>query len=185
MNIIAYHGSGQIFDQFDASKARIVNDYYGSGVAYFTDNEKVAEGYAKAMSKKEGSRGRVIYKCQLSLGKIFDVENTYTGKELKRLVGSNVEAFARGAGLMKAGIGDEKYQILGALKEGNYTLKGDLVFKAMSNGMVATRSARIKLQSLGYDGLRYNGGILTGSIKHSVYLAYEPNMIRILERYPI
>ena len=43
-----YHGTNQLFDKFEQSKSRVLNDYYGGGVAYFTDTLKVAHTYAKS-----------------------------------------------------------------------------------------------------------------------------------------
>ena len=79
---------------------------------------------------------------------------------------------------MKAGV--DKYSVMAKLKSGNLELTGEEVFKGLSRGMVNTAKARQKLISLGYDGLRYNGGVnMNMATKHDVYLAYNANDIRI------
>lgn len=34
-----YHGSNILFKKFDQNKARLVNNFYGGGLAYFTDDQ--------------------------------------------------------------------------------------------------------------------------------------------------
>lgn len=174
----AYHGSNALFKRFEQSKARILNDYYGGGVAYFTGNEDVAKTYAASMKKKYGGE-KYIYEVDLNLSKVFDVDHKFTGKELTQFFDDkDADDFARGSGLMKAGV--DKYSVMAKLKSGNLELTGEQVFKGLSRGMVNTAKARQKLISLGYDGLRYNGGVnMNMATKHDVYLAYNANDIRI------
>jgi hypothetical protein len=181
ISIKAYHGSNSVFDKFDQGKARIVNDFYGGGVAYFSDSTKVAITYAQSMSRKSGKP--VVYEVDLKLKKVFDVDHTYTGKELIKFVEKDdAESFARGAGLMTAR--DDKYTVMGKLKSGDYELTGEQVFRGLSRGMNQTAKARQILIDLGYDGLRYNGGVNMGmATKHSVYLAYDAKSITIKKKY--
>jgi hypothetical protein len=173
-----YHGSNAVFKKFEQNKARILNDYYGGGVAYFTGNREVAGTYAGAMKRKYGGE-KYIYEVDLNLSKVFDVDHKFTGKELTQFFDDkDADDFARGAGLMKAGV--DKYSVMAKLKSGNLELTGEEVFKGLSRGMVNTAKARQKLISLGYDGLRYNGGVnMNMATKHDVYLAYNANDIRI------
>ena len=46
VSLKVFHGTGKDFDQFSSDFARVEEDYYGGGVAYFTDNKEVAFGYA-------------------------------------------------------------------------------------------------------------------------------------------
>lgn len=177
-----YHGTNQFFKQFEQSKARILNDYYGGGVAYFTDNSKVALTYAKSMAKSKGGE-KYVFEVDLSVSKIFDVDNEFTGKELKKFfTDKTVEDFARGAGLLKFGV--DKYSVMSSLQLGNQKLTGEQVFKGLSSGMNKTAKAREKLIKLGYDALRYNGGVNMGAaIKHDVYITYDASNVKIVAIY--
>lgn len=178
-----YHGSNAKFDKFDQAHSRIINDFYGGGVAYFTDSIEVAKTYANSMFKSKGG-GRYIYEVELSLENLFDVDHEFTGKELTKFFNDKtVEEFARGAGMLKFG-GEDKYTVLGRLKSGDMKLSGNEVFKGLSRGMNQTAKARQMLVSLGYDGLRYNGGVnMAMATKHNVFLAYEADDIKILKTY--
>lgn len=178
----AYHGTNSRFSQFEQNKARIVNDYYGGGVAYFTDTLEVAKTYAGFMFRKFGGE-RYVYEVELQFDRVFDVDEIYTGDILKRLVGNELDSFARGAGLLK--LGGERFSVLAALKEGNLKLTGDEVFRGLSNGMQNTARARDILRKCGFDGLRHNGGVNMGGQKHNVYLAYDARSINIKTRYII
>ena len=183
MNIVAYHGSNARFKQFDQGKARIINDFYGGGVAYFTDNLSVGKSYARTMAKRKGEP--YVYQVNLSLRKMFDVNDNFTGRELVKFFDdSTVDNFARGAGLIK--LGADKYTIIGKLKAGQISLTGDQVFKGLSKGMVNTAKTREKLMELGYDGLRYNGGMnMNMATQHNVYLAYYAKSIKIDKVYKL
>lgn len=181
MLIIGYHGTNVRFDKFDQGKSRLLNDFYGGGVAYFTDNKEVAKTYANAMQKSRGG-DKIIYEVAVHLNKIFDVDHHFTGKELTQFLDpKHLEDFARGARLLNAGV--DKYRILTSLENGNLSLTGEQVFRGLSMGMVNTLVAREKLQELGYDGLRYNGGVhMDMSTKHNVYIVYDANNIKIVKR---
>jgi len=177
-SMTAYHGSNAMFKKFEQTKARILNDYYGGGVAYFTANMEVAKTYAGAMKRKYGGE-KYVYEVELSFEKMFDVDHVFKGKELTQFFDDkDADDFARGSGLLKAGV--DKYSVMAKLKSGNIELTGEQVFKGLSRGMVNTAKARQKLISLGFDGLRYNGGVNMGmATKHDVYLAYNADDIRI------
>lgn len=176
-----YHGSNARFDKFEASKARIINDFYGGGIAYFTDNKRIGVQYAKGMAKKGGDPK--LYEVQLNLKKVFDVDDKFTGQLLVDLIKDDVEAFARGARLLK--MGADKFAIIAKLKKGDIELTGDQVFRGLSKGQINTASTRELLKKHGYDGLRYNGGENMGMKKHNVYLAYHPESIKIVKRYKV
>lgn len=177
-NGIAYHGSNALFDQFDQKHARVANDLYGGGVAYFTDSIDIANGYAQAMTRKKGGTP-TIYKVQLTLNNMFDVDNIYTGDTLINLLPKNLETFARAAGMMRPGV--DKYDVLYGIESGNAKLSGDLIFKGLSNN-TKTAEAREILRRKGFDGLRYTGGKLMNMPPHNVYLAYSPSSIEIIDR---
>lgn len=182
MKVRAYHGTNGRFSRFEQSKARIANDFYGGGVAYFTDTMDIAKSYASFMFRKGGGE-KYVYECDLDFDKLFDVEAKFTGEALVKLVGTQIEAFARGARLMTLGV--DKYALLSQLANGKIELTGDQVFRGMSNGMQNTASARDRLKALGYDGLRHIGGVNMGGQRHIVYLAYDANKIKIVNRYII
>jgi hypothetical protein len=173
-----YHGSGTKFDKFDQKKSRIANDFYGGGVAYFTADQRVGVQYAKSMAKVAKTDTPYLYTCRLNMSKVFDVDDVYTGKDLKDILPKDLDKFARGAGLM--GIKVDAGMLFYKLQEGKMELTGDQVFKGLSQGMNQTATARQHLISKGYDGLRYNGGLNMGLVsKHDVYLAYNSNDISI------
>lgn len=182
-SVEAYHGSGSRFDKFEQSKARIANDFYGGGVAYFTDDLSVAKTYAKSMAKKT-KNDPFIYTVKVQFRKLFDVDHVFTEKNLLDILPKDIENFARGAGLL--GLDSDKYAVISNLKAGKFSLSGDQVFKGLSKGMNTTAKARDHLRSKGYDGLRYNGGVNMGmATKHNVYLSYEAKNIKILKRQRI
>jgi hypothetical protein len=176
----AYHGTNSRFSQFEQNKARIANDYYGGGIAYFTDTLDIAKTYAGFMFRKFGGE-RYVYEVELQFDKLFDVDSIYTGDELKRLIGNQLDAFARGAGLLK--LGGDRVAVLSALKDGKLELTGEQVFRGLSNGMQNTAWARSVLKKCGYDGLRHNGGVNMGGPKHNVYLAYDSRSVNIKNRF--
>lgn len=179
VNVQVYHGSGTRFDKFDQGKARIVNDFYGGGVAYFTNDMKIGIQYAKSMSKK--TKTPFVYTVQLKLKKVFDVDHIFTGKTLVEILPKDVDKFARGAGLL--GLNSNQFKVISELKSGKAKLTGDQVFKGLSSGMSQTAAARKHLMSKGYTGLRYNGGLNMGTaVKHDVYLAYFAKDITIMKR---
>lgn len=187
MKIKAWHGTNTLFKEFRQDKARIMNDFYGGGVAYFTDNEKVARTYAISNSKSGGGTP-YIYEVELTLDKVFDVDSKFTGKDLtqflKGMNSTKLKDFASSARLAK--IGDDIHVVMGRLQSGRYTLDGDTVFKALSRGMNQTANARDTLKNLGYDALRYNGGHqMSMAIKHSVYCVYYAKDIKIKRIYTI
>lgn len=176
-----YHGSGTRFDQFDQRKARIANDFYGGGIAYFTDNLKVGITYAKSMAKTAKTDTPLVYTCQLKFKKMFDVDDVFTGKELVDIIPDDVADFARGAGLL--GLNADEFKVIAQLKTGKMKLTGDQVFKGLSKDMNQTAKARKYLISKGYDGLRYNGGVNMGmATKHNVYLAYKASSVKVIKR---
>lgn len=179
-----YHGSNAEFDQFDQSKAKIVNDLYGGGVAYFTDSVSVAQSYARVMTKARGG-APVLYKVNLTLGRVFNVDDSFSGPELMEFIkhADSKDAFLRGARMLS--LGTDKYQVLHQLESGKITLDGDQVFRGLSGGMINTASTRKILQKMGYDTLRYTGGLITGGNRHNVYLAYYADNIEILDRKPL
>lgn len=175
-----YHGSGTRFKEFDRKKARVANDYFGGGVAYFTDKLPVAATYARSMAKQ--SKGDpLIYTVEVKLNNYFDVDDTFTGLDLVRILPDDVEGFARGAGLLRLN-GPDKFVVMTQLKMGKISLSGHDVFKGLSKGMVTSDAARRFLEKKGYDGLRYNGGEHMNAPRHNVYLAYDPNSIKIVSR---
>lgn len=182
-SLVAYHGTNKRFSQFDETKARIVNDFYGGGIAYFTDTVDVAKSYAASMFRKFGGE-RYVYEVDLRLSKTFDVDDKFRGYELVKLIGNKVEDFARGAKLLN--INSDRLKVLRELREGAIELTGEQVFRGISQGMTKTAEAKNRLDRLGYDSLRYNGGDHMGvSQKHNVYLAYHKNSITIKNRYII
>jgi hypothetical protein len=180
--MMLYHGTNVNFDRFSQDKARIINDFFGGGVAYFTDDIDVALTYAKSMVRSKGGE-KLVYEVRFRADNIFDVDHTFSGDEIKRLFKNDkeVEEFARGAGMMKYGV--DKYNIISNVALGHVQLRGEEVFKGLSLGMNKTAKAREKLIKLGYDSLRYNGGINMGAKRHSVYIAYKASNISIMKKY--
>lgn len=177
--IHAFHGTNQEFDRFEQNKARIANDNYGGGVAYFTSAIDVAHTYARSMANKYGG-SKYVYETALTINKVFDVNHVFTGKELTQFFKSKsaLEPFARGASLLTPST--DKYSVMARLESGEYQITGEVLFKGLSAGMTKTAAARDLIKSLGYDCLRYNGGFDT---KHDVYIEYYASNIRIVDRY--
>jgi len=180
--VTVYHGSNTRFSAFSQDKARILNDFYGGGIAYFTDDKKIGIQYAKAMSKKSGEP--LLYECKINLKNCFDVDSKFTGPELAKLVKKiGTEQFARQAGLLN--YGSDKYKILAQLEKGTIEINGDKVFKGLT-GTISTAKGREILKDLGFDGLRYNGGLnMKQTVQHNVYLPYYAESIKIVKRFKV
>ena len=178
VSVDVYHGSGRHFSKFDQKMARLPNDFYGGGVAYFTDDHDVAKTYAKSMSKE--TKTPHIYHTSLKMNNVFDVNHSFHGDKLKKILPKDTEKFATSAGILNAGNADQKYHILGKLERGEIPLTGHQVFWGLSHGGTKTTEARNHLIKHGYDGLRYNGGLMVpGSKKHNVYIPYNSDSINI------
>jgi hypothetical protein len=178
-----YHGTNQEFQQFEQSKSRVLNDFYGGGVAYFTNSIDIAHNYAKSMFNKSGG-AKYVYEVELKYNKLFDVDKDFTGKDITQFFEkrSDIEDFARGASLLTASA--NKFDVISKLEDGAYNLKGDVVFKGISRGQSQSLKARELLKRLGYDTLRYNGGVnMQQTVKHDVFIAYYSNNIRITNRF--
>lgn len=181
MHIFVYHGTNVKFDHFDQSKARIPNDLWGGGIAYGTDSLTVAEGYANSMFNKKGGQ-KIILELELTLNHIFDVDHIFTGQQITQFLhNTKPEDFARGARLLHAGA--DRYAVLAKVESGNIQLKGSEVFYGLSGGGIHTARAREELKRLGYDGLRYNGGLMGithNQEHHNVYLVYYAKDVKIV-----
>lgn len=176
-----YHGTNELIDRFDQSKSRVINDYYGGGVAYFTESLESAHTYANGAYKRKNKGERYVYVAQLSAKKIFDVDDTFTGKDLQKFFQkrTDVELLARGAGLLTPK--EDKYVTIGKLEAGEMELTGDQIFKGLSKGMNFTSKVTEFLKTMNYDTLRYNAGGY-GIPKHSIYIAYDSSNIKIVEQ---
>jgi hypothetical protein len=184
---VLYHGSGFSFDNFDAKKARIVDDLWGGGLAYLTTDQKVAITYAKSMAKTAKTGTPYVYQISASFSKIFDVDRTFTGSALTDILPKSrkdMSEFARGAGLLK--MGADEATVLYKLETGKLSLTGDEIFRGLSKGMSKTAAVREMLISKGYDGLRYNGGVqMSQAIKHDVYIAYFAKSLKVEKRFKV
>ena len=181
--IIVYHGTNQYFDKFEQSKARVINDYFGGGVAYFTVSKEIAHNYAKSMVNNKGGE-KYVLEVELNINNLFDVDHMFKGKELSQFFKDNAEAetFARGASLLKFGV--DKYSLIPKLMDGSMEVIGKDVFNGLSIGQTKSAAAREKLKKLKYDTLRYNGGVnMQQTIKHDVFIAYKSENINVKNHY--
>lgn len=183
--LTVYHGTNANFSRFEQEKARIANDFYGGGVAYFTDDKNVAATYAKSMYNKNKEGDKFVYQVRLEVSKLFDVDAIFPPKELNKILKntSEIEEFARGANLLTFNV--DKFDIITKVQDETLKLTCDQVFKGLSKGMNQTAKAREKIKTLGYDSLRYNGGVNMGAQRHNVYLTYNSNKITIERRFII
>lgn len=183
VNIIAYHGSGRLFKSFEQRYARILNDYMGGGIAYFTTDLSVAKTYAKSMAKTAGTGTEFVYTVELNIANVFDVNDDFTGDQLTALLPTSpgeLDKFARGAGILNYGV--DRVKILSDLKAGKISMSGERLFKGLSHGGVNTAEARNILIKNGYDALRYNGGAnMNMTTRHDVYIPYDANDITVLK----
>jgi hypothetical protein len=178
-----WHGSNKKFERFTDKTKRIANDFFGGGVAYTTDDKNIAINYARSMARNYGG-SEILYELKVIFQKIFDVDEIFTGEKLKQFFNYiKVEAFARGASLLK--LGTDTYKVLSDLKNGIIQLSGHDVFRGLSRGMNNSAAAEAILKKLGYDGLRYNGGANMSGSRHNVYIAYNPDSIQILNKFQI
>ncbi len=181
--LIVFHGSNKKFDKFSEKAKRVANDFFGGGIAYTTDDQSVALTYSRAMTYRYGGE-EYLYKIQLTLSNIFDVDTVFSGKELVDFTKYvRPEDFLRSAGLLTAGT--DKYKVLAQLESGSLSMDGKAVFKGLSKGLVDSSGAEAILKKMGYDGLRYNGGDNMGAGKHNVYIPYYSKSIKILGTFRV
>jgi len=178
VKVNVYHGSGRHFTKFDQRHARLVNDFYGGGIGYFTDNHEVSKTYAKTMAKETGTP--VVYHTSLSMNNVFDIDHKFKGKKLQKLLPKDTRKFAMHSGLLHAGNSEHENSILGNLERGDTELTGHQLFWGLSEGGVKTAAARNHLIKHGYDGLRYNGGVnMNMKTRHNVYIPYNADSAEI------
>jgi hypothetical protein len=183
VEVDAFHGSGRKFDQFKQSFGRVKNDFMGGGIGYFTTHHGVAKSYAKNGARFAGTDTPYIYHTKLKMNNVFDVDHEFHGDKLKHVLPDEKdhEAFARGAGLMRAGV--DKYDVLAKLKHGDMKLTGHQVFQGLSRGGTNSDDAREHLIRKGYDGLRYNGGQnMDQAERHDVYIPYRADSVNVNKR---
>lgn len=186
VEVDTFHGSGRRFDKFNQSFGRVKNDFMGGGIGYFTTHHGVAKSYAKNGARFAGTDTPYVYHAKLKMNHVFDVDHDFEGDKLKHILPDEKdhEAFARGAGLMRAGV--DKYDVLSKLKHGNMKLTGHQVFQGLSRGGAASDAAREHLIKKGYDGLRYNGGQnMDQAERHDVYIPYNADSVQIHKRTKI
>ncbi len=191
VSVEVWHGTNAKFDQFSKEMARVPNDLYGGGLGYFTDSLEVAKGYARSSVKRaKVAKGAqpYIYKVQLTLDNVFDVEKMYSGNFVAGFLKSNsysdAENFLRTAGM--AQIGTDLPLKVSKLRNGKLEMLGDDLFKSLSQGSISSSKGRDTLIASGFDGLRHPGGIRGGTKGlHTVYIAYENDKIKILETHQL
>lgn len=187
-----WHGTNAKFDKFEQRMARVQNDLYGGGVAYFTDNRKIAEGYAKSSLKRKGAPKNPepwLYKVDLDLKNIFDIERSYNYDFVKQFVkndkSSTVEKFLRDAGVlnnsfMKSIGASDIFSVISKFNNGSLNLTGDQLFNAIGNNSANSSKARDIFYKMGYDGLTHQGGLRGGTGgKHKVIIVYDSSKIKI------
>lgn len=174
-----YHGTASKFKRFEQSKARVLNDFFGGGVAYFTADKSVAKTYANAARKRLKKDMGIVYVCKVSFKNVFDVDRKYSGQELVRLLPDDVESFVRGSGIAAGTDRDKLLTAMSRVERGDIELTGRQVFDGLSRGMVNTAKTRDHLMKLGFDALRYNGGENMDDKRHDVYIAYYADDIKI------
>lgn len=191
MAIKAYHGTAIKFDSFDGGKARVSNDYYGGGFAYFTSNKTVAVGYAKSAMIRLKSNTPYVIEVELNFKRLFDAtDNQIDVSQLKDIVdslGNKLESFARGAGLLN--FGTSIPLVLSDLKAYKAKMTGAQFFAGLSRAYGSMENARKFLQLRDYDGLKHTGGQVTrdkmGTPDHIVYIVYDPAVIESFKRFKV
>lgn len=193
--LTVYHGTGQVFDFFDLSKAD-GEALYGPGF-YHTENPEIATGYALGPSPNRGeinNAGANLRPAKLNIQNPFDINKSYSPTELRELV-DKLESALPGYdwGNVKTSFtqtpyyerpGDEIYSVLenvetlspthGVTGEEYHQYNPDMYGKLNISGKVG---ANIMLQTVGYDGIKYIGGARTGNDPHQVWVAFKPEQV--------
>lgn len=197
--LTVYHGTAARFDEFGQENARVENDYFGGGLAYFTSSRRVAYGYARSAMLRTKSKIPYIIYVGVQFDKLFDARNTskWSGERVLAFIqevglrSDQVEAFIRGAGLldMSSLQGRSPHVVKSAFMSGKIELDGESIFMALSRVLGNMAQARKKLMSLGYDGLCHIGGEITKDKlnrgKHTVFISYDKKTIRSFDRKKI
>lgn len=181
MKIKLFHGAGALFSKFRQEFSRSPNDHYGGGLAYLTTDEKIARGYATSSAKRTKS-DPIIYLVEANFKKVFDIDETFTGKEMKEFLPKDIDGFARSAKIAKfSSDGSSLMLAKSKLRDGTIELTGRQIYDGLS-GVNNNQTSKVRdiFISMGYDALRYNGGLNMMTTSHDVYIAYKATTLKIL-----
>jgi hypothetical protein len=167
-----YHGTKHGFGELDVTKSD-PHALYGPGL-YFTDNPKVATGYAghplqvnydewvKAGLEAETPRPNVR-PAHLDIRNPFDIDSRVAPSEVRRL-------------LTEAGhpIAQTPQNLEGYVKS---NLTGEGVYGSLLAHLGSKDAVNTFLQRAGYDGITHRGGRISGGDPHQVWIAFSPEQV--------
>ncbi len=170
---IVYHGTPAQFEKFAINKAKPA--LYGKGF-YFTDAEDIAVGYARGKG--------VVKEVYLDIQKPFVINKVYTKEE----VGNFLTRF-RDTVEQMGGYKDKThenfaivYPKTARLLKNPQTVDGETLFHVISEEGTymgeRTSQTALALQDMGYDGISYTGGLMSGGKKHNVWIAFREDQIK-------
>lgn len=180
-----YHGTGKTDLTGDRLDPFVGNheSLFGQGV-YMTDNPNIAQGYANSKGKRSGTP--TIYKANINLDRVLDIEKAIT-PDVKAAVEKTVKpldaAYQREFGepdyftnTMQREMSTE-----GATPETVITALrkeiGDFSHEAMlptSEFVEDFQDLAMNLKEIGYDALTHTGGLRTGKEPHRVLIMLDP-----------
>lgn len=171
-----FHGGIDFDGEFRQDMSRSPNDYFGGGVAYFTDNHEVALKYAKNAGKRSGKLP-VVYNVKLTIKNNFDVDKKYNSELFLDSI-KDLDKFIRNSSIGE--YNDPIYVTKQKLKSG-IEITGKSIFKGLSNNHQNSGRAREILIDLGFDGLRYTGDEDSMN-PYNVWLPYNSDQVSIVKK---
>lgn len=199
--LIMYHGTGTDFEAFDPTKAD-PEALYGPGF-YHTDNPMIASGYSKVGYAGSGYAaggwgvvpGPQIKMAKLNIQNPFDIDDRFTPEQATALL-DKLEVALPGYDweTTRAGV---RYQT--RTLAGDHGVNAEDVYNIVAGSRLAERpqgpvslteplgptsgpqlgrtGLNNALQLIGYDGIKYIGGRITGGDAHNVWVAFNPEQV--------
>lgn len=178
-----YHGTdteGLSVEKLDSTMTK-ADGLFGQGV-YLTDNPEIAQGYADARSKRNGTP--VIYQAKLDTKRVLDLEQPIP-EEVAKLIQERADAISD-----RYGDDDVSNLTREAIKAPGATTEN--AWRALSKSVGELSHAESipdyefsedfgtlagELRRIGYDAITHTGGKRTGKNPHQVVIVLDPSDI--------
>ena len=172
-NMTWYHGTGTEGLTADSLDPLVTNheSLFGMGV-YLTDDPSIAEGYAKARSRRGGKPS--IYEANIKVDQVLDLEQPVTPSVVEAVRQGAYEEFRDfiSEQAKKPGITGEEFI---------QALRSEISEVSGQEGVPTSEYVEMfgtiaeQLRKAGYDALTHTGGKRTGKPPHRVLILLDPN----------
>jgi hypothetical protein len=174
-----YHGSGTmgITKEKVSPNNTNIEGLYGHGL-YLTDDKGIAEGYAKARSKRTNSP--VVYQAKIEINNSIDLEKPLP-KDAFEIIKKTSKAFDDYFGNGDWGERIDKAFLEGKPGKDIWRMMSDMFSDVSQDGMIPKselyeyfQDITGELKDAGYDGFTHIGGDIVGKKKHQVAILFDP-----------